>query len=205
MPEIIITRSVFELDDVEVREENGKKTISGYAAVFERLSVPIYDFREKIRRGAFTASLKKNNIRALWNHDSGTVLGATKSGTLRLSEDDKGLRFELNPPDTQAGRDAVELIKRGDVEGMSFGFRVIKQEWDESDKKNIVRTLVDVDLREVSITAFPAYPDTKVKVRSIGDDYEEYHRMNSGEAERSVNMQKIQLMKNRLTILEKEC
>jgi HK97 family phage prohead protease len=174
MPNELLTRTCFNIEDVEVREENGKTTIAGYAAMFEKLSVPIYDFREKIRAGAFLSSLSKNNVRALWNHNSDYVLGSTKAGTLTLSEDTKGLRFELAPPDTTAGRDAVVSIKRGDVDGMSFGFRVLKQEWDEKDPKNIIRTLVEVDLREVSPTAFPAYPDTKVKVRTVADDYQEY-------------------------------
>lgn len=152
----LITRACFPIEDVEVREDNGKPMIRGYAAVFEKLSVPIYDFKEKIRAGAFKASVKKNNVRALWNHNADMVLGSTKAGTLRLEEDEKGLRFELDPPDTQAGRDALVSIKRGDVDGMSFGFRVLKQEWDESDKKNIVRTLIEIDLREISPTAFPA-------------------------------------------------
>lgn len=174
MPSELLTRTCFAIEDVEVREEEGKTKIAGYAAMFEKLSVPIYDFREKIRAGAFLSSLSKNNVRALWNHNTDLVLGSTKAGTLTLSEDAKGLRFELSPPDTTAGRDAVVSIKRGDVDGMSFGFRVLKQEWDEKDPKNIVRTLVEVDLREVSPTAFPAYPDTKVKVRTIADDYHDH-------------------------------
>jgi len=175
MSKDLITRACFNLEDVEIRKsEDGKTTIAGYAAVFEKLSVPIYDFREKVRAGAFAESLKKNNIRALWNHNPDFVLGSMKAGTLRLVEDAKGLKFEIDPPDTSAGRDAVISIQRGDVDGMSFGFRTLKQEWDEKDPKDIIRTLIVVDLREISPTPFPAYPDTKVKVRTVVDDYQEY-------------------------------
>ena len=171
----MITRSAFEFQDVECREENGKKMVRGYAAVWDKLSVPIYGmFKEKIRSGAFTDSLKSNNVRALWNHNSDYVLGSTRSKTLNLKEDDKGLRFELELPDTSTGRDAFVTISRGDVEGMSFGFIPRKVEWDEKDPKNVVRTLIDVDLREVSPTAFPAYPQTSVKTRSVDDEYSEY-------------------------------
>lgn len=170
------TRSTFELEDVEVRknDDSGAVTVSGYAAVFEKLSAPMFGFREKIRAGAFTKSISKNRVKALWNHNSDKVLGSTKAGTLRLEEDKKGLRFELDLPDTTSGRDAEISIRRKDVDGMSFGFRTITQEWDESDAKNIVRTLIDLDLREVSATPFPAYPQTNVKARSIEDDYQEH-------------------------------
>jgi HK97 family phage prohead protease len=141
-------------------------------------------------------------VRALWNHNSDLVLGSTKAGTLTLSEDSKGLRFELNPPDTSAGRDAVVSIKRGDVDGMSFGFRVLKQEWDEKHAKNIVRTLVEVDLHEVSATAFPAYPDTKVKVRTIADDYEDERAQRAEEIEK--NQLIIDSLKRRTRIHELE-
>lgn len=189
MPEILLTRSFFELTDIETRADDaGKTTIAGYAARFESLSVSFGWFKEKIRAGAFAESLKKNNVRALWNHNMDMVLGSTKAGTLRLKEDDKGLRFELDLPDTQTGKDAAISIKRGDVDGVSFGFRVLKQEWDEKDPKNVVRTLVEVDLREISPTAFPAYPSTSVKVRSVEEDYKEY-RKESSKSQAAINEQ----------------
>lgn len=196
--ENMITRALFQIEDVEIRETDGKNTITGYAAVFEKLSVPIHDwFREKIRKGAFKDSLQNNNVRALWNHNPDFVLGSSKTNTLRLKETDKGLRFELDAPDTQAGRDAIVVIKRGDVDGMSFGFRVRKQEWDEKDPKNIIRTLIDVDLREISPTAFPAYLDTKVKVRTVKEDFEEHQAENQAiDTER--NNSELQLMNNRI-------
>jgi HK97 family phage prohead protease len=203
MPKELITRSYFQIEDVEIREANGKPTIAGYAAVFEKLSVPIYNFKEKIRAGAFANSLKKNNVRALWNHNPDMVLGSIKAGTLRLFEDERGLRFELDPPDTQAGKDAVISIRRKDVDGMSFGFNILRQEWDEGDRNNIVRTLIEVDLREVSPTAFPAYPDTKVKVRNIEDDYDE-HARSVADADKEIRVNELKIMENKISILERE-
>jgi HK97 family phage prohead protease len=179
-------RACFEPESVEIRkDEKGKSTIAGYAVVFEKLSQKIGGFfREKVRAGAFTDSLKKNNIRALWNHNSDHVLGSTKAGTLRLTEDEKGLRFEVDAPETQAGRDALTTIERGDVDGMSFGFNVRKQEWDETNPEDIIRTLVDVDLREISPTPFPAYTQTKVAVRSVEDDFADHAAEVKAENER---------------------
>jgi uncharacterized protein len=170
----LITRTVFEVSDLEIRkaDDTGKRTIAGYAVVWDKLSFPIYgSFRERIRSGAFKQSLKENNVRSLWNHNSDMVLGSTKAKTMRLSEDEKGLRFEIDLPETNAGKDAGITIERGDVDGMSFGFNIRKQEWDETDPKNIIRTLIDVDLREISPTPFPAYPQSKVSVRSVEDDF----------------------------------
>jgi uncharacterized protein len=100
-------------------------------------------------------------------------LGRTKNGTLRLYEDDIGLRFELDLADTTLGDDAFKTIKRGDVDGVSFGFRMRKQEWDESDPDNVVRTIMQADLFEISPVGFPAYPDSQVAARS-DDPYKTY-------------------------------
>jgi len=172
-----LVQAVFNMEDTRTErgEENALK-VTGYAARFDKLSVPMWGFKEKIRSGAFGKSLKSNSVKALWNHNSDLVLGSTKAGTLDLVEDDKGLRFEMNLPDTQAGRDAHVLVERGDVNQMSFGFLIRKQEWDESDPKNIVRTLVEVDLREISLTPFPAYKQTSAKTRSARDDYDDYKK-----------------------------
>lgn len=172
-----IERRHYPIEDMEVRSEEGKPTIlRGYAAVFEKLSVPLFGFREKIRKGAFAESLRRNNIKALWNHNSDFPLGSTKGGTLKLEEDDKGLRFELELPDNSWGRDAEIAVRRKDVDGVSFGFSVNKDEWDRSNEKEPIRTLVDVNLIEISPTPFPAYPATSVNARSVltehGVDYD---------------------------------
>jgi HK97 family phage prohead protease len=170
-----IERRYIPIEELEVRADDGQAAIKGYAAVFEKLSGKMWGFREKIQAGAFASSLiSKRNIKALWNHNPDYPLGATKNETLTLEEDEKGLRFELVLPDTTWGKDALESIKRGDTDGVSFGFRTKKDAWDETDPKNIVRTLVDVDLIEISPTPFPAYPQTSVGVRSHQEIYESH-------------------------------
>jgi len=206
-----ITYSLFECEGIELRsdEESGKKTLKGYAAKFEKLSQPLYGFKEKVRRGAFSQSLKDGNIRALWNHNTDSVLGSTKNGTLRLIEDDIGLKFEIDLPDTQVGRDAGVSVSRGDVDGMSFSFEVRKQEWDEKDDKNVIRTLIEVDLKEISPTAFPAYPQTKVTARSVKEDYKEHSEARKAEEEKEKQRQRdineLELRKSITTLKEKEC
>lgn len=152
---------------IEVRAKDADKpaTILGHAALFNTPSVYMMGFRETIEPGAFTASLS-GDIRALWQHDTARVLGRTKAGTLRLWEDDQGLAFELNPPDTQDGRDAVTLIERGDVDQMSFGFNVPPggDSWSEDADGIPLRSLRAVSLMEISPVTWAAYPQTGVGV-----------------------------------------
>lgn len=145
------------------RADDQPPMIAGYAAVFNTLSVELWGFREKIAPGAFAGSLG-DDVRALWNHETGIVLGRTKSGTLRLAEDEVGLAIEIDPPASAANY--VETIERGDVDQMSFAFRALEQTWDEDDEGVLVRTLLKVKLYEVSPVTFPAYPATSVGVRS---------------------------------------
>jgi HK97 family phage prohead protease len=143
--------------DFEIREEADGMTFEGYAAVFDSPSEPL-PFIERIAPGAFRASLRsRNDVKLLWNHDSGSVLGSTRAKTLTLTEDDRGLRVIAKLPNTSLGRDAAELLKRGDVDSMSFGFSVIKDAWNSEGNE---RTLKSVRLHEVSIVAFPAYSGT---------------------------------------------
>jgi len=158
-------------NDFEVRETADGMTLTGYAARFDEPSEPL-PFIERIKRGAFKLSLRsKNDIKLLWNHDSSMVLGSTRSKTLRLYEDEYGLRIEADLPDTQAGRDAKVLIQRGDVTGFSFGFTV-PPNGDSWNADGTERTLKSVRLLEVSTgVAFPAYPSTNgtAQVRSLED------------------------------------
>lgn len=140
--------------------------LSGYAAVFDQLSVMLYGmFREKIERGAFASSIGGDDIRALWNHDTNLPLGRTRAGTLRLAEDSHGLRVEIDPPATSWGADAVESIRRGDVDQMSFAFDVLDGTWDQDESGVLIRTLRKVKLYEVSPVTFPAYTGTSVSAR----------------------------------------
>jgi HK97 family phage prohead protease len=164
-------------ETIEFREgENGTKSISGYAVKWEMKSETMgywMRFKEQFKKGAFTDSLTNDDQRALWSHDTSQVLGRTKNGTLKLFEDDIGLRFELDLPNTTRGKDAFETIKRGDIDGVSFGFQMQKQEWDESDKDNVLRSVIKARLFEISPVAFPAYPDSQVSARDY-DPYKSY-------------------------------
>jgi HK97 family phage prohead protease len=156
--------------DLEIRQEGDGMTLRGYAAVFNSPSQPL-PFIETIERGAFRDSLNsRNDIKLLWNHDTSIVLGSSRAGTLKLVEDERGLYVEANLPDTQAGRDAVISIQRGDVTGFSFGFRVAAggDVWLNANE----RVLKRVNIHEVSVgVAFPAYLGTEgtANVRSVTD------------------------------------
>jgi len=145
--------------EFEIREEGDGMTFSGYAAVFDSPSEPL-PFIERIQRGAFRKSLRsRNDVKFLWNHDSGEILGSTRAKTLNLYEDERGLRVEGTLPNTSRGRDVAELLKRGDIDSMSFGFSVPSggDTWNTDGSE---RTLKSVRLHEVSLVAFPAYPGT---------------------------------------------
>ena len=145
--------------DFEVREEADGMRFSGYAALFDSASAPL-PFTERIAPGAFKRSLRsKNNVFMFYNHDSGQVLASTRAGTLRLEEDSRGLRVDAVLANTTAGRDVAELLRRGDLDAMSFGFSVPSggDEWNEDGSE---RTLKSVRLFEVSIVGSPAYEAT---------------------------------------------
>lgn len=150
---------------VETRAEDEKRTLVGYAAVFNSDADIGGWWTERIAPGAFAESIS-GDVRALVDHDMGRVIGRTKSGTLRLSEDSKGLRVEIDIPNTTDGNDLWELVERGDISGMSFGFSVTKQSWDETIDPP-TRTIEAVDLFEVSAVAWPAYDDTEIGKRSL--------------------------------------
>ncbi|WP_394659553.1 HK97 family phage prohead protease [uncultured Novosphingobium sp.] len=138
------------------------RRLEGYAATFGSKAA-LGSIVETIKPGAFGPALA-GDVLALLDHDASKVLGRTRSGSLRLAEDAKGLTFSLDLPDTQAGRDVLALAERGDLGGMSFGFMVPKggEEWDGDN-----RTLLKVDLKEISVvSAWPAYPDTTLALRS---------------------------------------
>jgi HK97 family phage prohead protease len=160
--------------------------LTGYAALFDTFSQEIFGIKEKIARGAFAESIRKDDIRMLWNHDPNFVLARTTSGTLKLKEDHRGLWFEAIPPDTQWARDLLVSIKRGDVSQNSFGFQIEDQKWGR-DKK--VRTLKKVKLFDISPVTFPAYKDTEVFVRNGGN----VHRL---------PLNRVQLSRRRLTTAE---
>lgn len=159
-----IERRTFTVQDVEARQaEDGTMRLRGYAAVFNDASVPL-PFKETIAPGAFRKTLSETpDVRLLINHE-GLPLARTKNGTLTLSEDDRGLFMDAVIADTNEGRDLYKLVERGDVDQMSFAFRVIRQKWNED---RSVRTLTEVSLADgdVSVVTYPAYPTTSVEAR----------------------------------------
>ena len=156
-----------EAELVVEERAGGKTVIAGYAAVYERLSLDLGGFREKILPGAFDKVLArqrgKQDVVAVFNHDNSIVLGRTSSGTLELSSDAKGLRYEVTPPATRS--DIVELIARRDVRGSSFAFTVGTggDAW-SSDDKGSIRSVREVSgLFDVGPVVNPAYPDSSVQ------------------------------------------
>lgn len=161
-------RRIFAIRDLETRAatDDEPAVIRGYAAVFNQLSEPLWGFRELIRPGAFRQSIDENDVRALWNHNSDFVLGRNQAGTLLLDEDEQGLRVVIMPPETQWANDLIVSMQRGDVDQMSFGFVAREDVWKmEAGEK--VRELVEVDLFDVSIVTYPAYPQTSAEVRNV--------------------------------------
>lgn len=156
---------------IEMRAGEGDAPkLQGYAAVFNSFSQVLFGrFKERIERGAFAGSLGED-VRALWNHNPDFPLARTTNGTLKLAEDGHGLRVEINPPNTQIGRDAVTSIQRGDVDQMSFAFDVLDDEWDQEADGMLIRTLKKVRLYEVSPVTFPAYTQTSIEGRSMFGD-----------------------------------
>lgn len=151
---------------IELRTaDNGPGTLVGYAAVFNSPTEIGEYFVEEIAPGAFADTIK-GDVRCLFNHSSNFVLGRSKSGTLRLDEDAKGLRFEVDLPDTHTGRDLAKSVTRGDISGCSFNFRAVKQTWDDT-KDPPHRLLQKLEISEISVVTFPAYPDTEVGLRSL--------------------------------------
>ena len=147
---------------LEMRESEDGNVFTGYAAVFDSPSEPM-PFIEYVRKGAFTKTLKDGaDVRLLIDHE-GVPLARTKSGTLTLEEDDRGLRVEasLDPMNPDAQR-VISAMRRGDLSQMSFAFRTIK---DAFSADGMVRELREVQLFDVSVVTYPAYEDTIAELR----------------------------------------
>lgn len=152
--------------------EAGKRMLVGHAAVYDRASDPIGGyFVEIVRPGAFRATLAAGaDVRCLFNHDPSLVLGRTRSRTLRLFDEPRGLRMECDVPDVTHARDLLTLVDRGDVDQMSFSFVTVQDRWTFSRKDGElpVRELLEVELYDVSPVTYPAYPDTDLSARAAG-------------------------------------
>lgn len=156
---------------LELRAKDGKKTLVGYAALYDSPSSDLGGFTEVIRPGAFDRALREDQeVLARAEHDTRLLLGRRSNGTCRVSSDAKGLRYEVDVPDTQAGRDVMTLVERGDIRGSSFAFALPNKEgekWSRTAAGHPLRELVDLDIFDVAPTADPAYPTTSVSARAL--------------------------------------
>jgi HK97 family phage prohead protease len=184
-----------EIDEKKLEEmRNAPKKITGYAAVYNSLSEDLGGFKEVIDRGAFGKSIDdtENDIRALVDHDSSKIIGRQSAETLEIREDEKGVYVSITPPDTTAGRDIVESITRGDIDGMSVGFSVSGEKYDDDG----IRHITEAKLVEVSAVTFPAYKDTEVAYRKLDP---EMQNQDSGDEDPS---QRNRLLLKHIEILE---
>jgi len=184
---------VFPIQNLEVRAaQNEKPKIAGYAAVYNQESEDLGGFREIIEPGFFSEVLS-GDVRGLWNHDTNFVLGRTKSGTLRLIDDNQGLGFQIDPPENDLIRDMVLMpMQRGDVDQSSFLFAVKRKdtdgangdEWIEKDDGTYLRILKPGGCRElldVSVVTFPAYTQTSAQARSMFETIKNQSAGNPGQ------------------------
>ena len=173
------------VDKLEVRTIEGteNRVVGGYVNKFNQQSSLMRDrwgdeFVEVISESAFNKTLETKSQKALWNHNTDLVLGSVSAGTLNLFVDGIGLRCEITLPNTTWGNDAYESIQRGDVDGMSFGFRCVEDMWSKTqyeDREIYKRTILEVELFEVSPCVFPAYPDSQINCRSL-ESFKEEHK-----------------------------
>ena len=165
---IEVTERRFTPGRVEVRGSSGDhRSIGGYAAVFNKLSNNLGGFVEQVESGAFSRSRTEGfpGVICRFNHDDNMILGSSNSGTLRLSVDDIGLNYEVDPP--QARSDIIELVQRGDIQRSSFAFRVTDEVWGLTEQGYPKRSLLSVQLIDVAPVVSPAYLDTSVGLRSL--------------------------------------
>jgi HK97 family phage prohead protease len=186
------------MDNLELRafadcraeaSDNGRR-IQGYAIRFHSLSQDLGGFRELIAPEAVDRTLSEGlDVRALVDHDSGKVIGRTRAGTLTLRKDSKGLAIRIEPDeDISYAKDIMRAVARGDVSGMSFGFRTLSDEWaHDAVAEEWTRTVTDMRISEVSIVAFPAYQATDVAI-----------------AQRSLQAARATHVGNRIAFLERE-
>lgn len=176
--------------------------IVGHASVFDSWSETlggIFPFKEIVRKGTFTQTIKIDDIRALFNHDPNFVLGRNKAGTLELEEDEIGLRVVITPPDTSWANDLIKNLRRGDISQMSIGFIVLEDTWGTQDGIDI-REIKKVQLFDVSIVTYPAYTQTDVGVRAM-ESYKDYRsKLDEAQnaAKRAKEKQKLQNIKTKI-------
>jgi len=159
----------FELQEMRADNQDGKRRLVGYTAVFDQeVDIAGY-FREVFRQGSFAKTLQEYDQVALWNHDTGAPLARKSAGTLALREDEHGLHVEIELNNTSWADDVFESVNSGVVKGMSIGFSVLKADWSdlEDAEKLPLREIKEARLYESSPVTFPAYPTTEIQARAI--------------------------------------
>lgn len=164
MPDEMMPDDEMDPDKMKPKKKP-KMMIVGHGSVFNSMSENLGGFREIILPGAFDDVLK-DDVRALVNHNSDKILGRTKSNTLVLTVDEKGLHYEITPPDTSYANDLLMSLERGDITQSSFGFIVDKDNWKEDTDGRVIREIIKIKrLYDVSPVTFPAYPDADAAKR----------------------------------------
>lgn len=180
-----VERRIVECEMRVERREDGKVAIVGYPIVFGKQSVDLGGFVEIVKRGATKESITSDDIRGLRNHNPDMLLGRNKSGTMKLKEDKTGLLMEIEVGESSIAQDTVNMIERGDMDGGSFSFRTIDDQWNVKDEVHL-RTLLKVRLFDVGPVVFPAYPDTAIGLRSLEAWKESLNKPDERELARSV-------------------
>lgn len=189
--------------DFEIKEnqEGNVDKIIGYAAVTDSEAPEVMGFIEKIEPGAFEKAIRKSDVRALFNHDSNYILGRKSAGTLTLIEDENGLYYEIDPPNTSYANDLLESLSRGDIDESSFGFTVAKENWDDSGEVP-VRTIVEVgELYDVGPVTRGWYPQSESGLKSKEEVLREFR--NGKQFEEDQAKQEIERYKYKIKTLKR--
>lgn len=201
---ITMEKRIFNIETRAEESEEGNQIITGHASMYDTRSENLGGFYEYIEAGAFTPELiAKSDTRALINHDQNLILGRTTSGTLRLTADEKGLRYEFDVPQTSYGKDLVVSMQRGDITQSSFAFTVAEDDWTTDEAGNNIRTIKKIErLYDVSPVTYPAYPEANdliVAQRGLATYKEKVERENEEKdlVKRSLVSLKIELKKRK--------
>ena len=157
--------------EVQLRARaDGGQVIEGYSPVYDRMSDDLGGFVEVIERGAASRRISADDIFGLFNHDPSAVLGRSRPGaaanTMRLAEDDRGVHYEIDVPDTTLGRDVVTSIERGDITGASFAFTVLEDRLEATDQGYPLRRIISLrQMFDTGPVTYPAYPDADAGTR----------------------------------------
>lgn len=182
--------------ELRVETRDGKNVLVGLAAPFGKLSEDLGGFQEQIERGAFAEALKRSDPAALFNHNPDNLLGRRSAGTLRLDETKDGLRYEVDLPDTEVGKQVRVGVERGDIRGNSFAFRIQKDQWEERSDGTWLRTVLEVqELFDVGPVVYPAYPDTSVAMRSLEAAKQNIVRPDNGDRERLLALAEAEVLR----------